>query len=267
VCQRLAIAVGAVVGLVACSSSDAEPARSHPPEGDRWFWVDPARCLAPCDHYPRDHLVGVDTSGAIDSTSSRRFAAHAQPALRALIASAVADGRNVWADSGFRTYQEQAAIYAAATEIGRAARPGHSEHQIGTAMDFGYGDDTDAEWLALHGWEHGFVQSYPPDQQKVTGFRVEAWHFRWVGHETAAEVHASGGSLSEWFRAHPEQTLSGDCSDCSEAASRSECGGLDAAGVCSGSVLRWCFDGALAEVDCALDGQPCAVTSTGADCE
>ena len=85
----------------------------------------------------------------------------------------------------------------------RSARPGHSEHQLGTALDltspgwngrFGNWATETAEgrWLADNAWRHGFVMSYPLGSQDVTCFSYEPWHYRWIGRDAAAEHQASG---------------------------------------------------------------------------
>jgi len=119
---------------------------------------------------------------------------------------------------------------------------------------------------------YGFVLSYPQGKQKTTGFRYEPWHFRFVGSAVAADLHAHPGlTLEEWFRAAPDRGLSGDCSDCPLASSRGACDGVpgvSAEGMCDASVLTWCFDGTLTEVDCTTSGLACQAdaASGGANC-
>jgi D-alanyl-D-alanine carboxypeptidase len=79
----------------------------------------------------------------------------------------------------------------------RTARPGHSEHQLGTAIDVTspgwsgrFGDwaveSAEGAWMAEHAWRYGFVMSYPAGQQELTCFGYEPWHYRWIGREAAA---------------------------------------------------------------------------------
>jgi hypothetical protein len=250
-----------------CSAAD-EPAksRSDPPETRELFWLSPARCLAPCSYLPEEHLVPIDDDGRIAEAGRHRFAAHAQPALQALLAAARGEGRSISADSGFRSYEQQVELYLGATEIGRAARPGHSEHQIGTTMDFAYAADSDAAWLAERAPEFGFALSYPNHKQKVTGFRDEPWHFRYVGNEPAREIAERGWAIEEYFRAHPERGVWGNCRDCAHPSSLAPCDGVTPQGECSGTVLAFCMDGWLARVDCATSGLICVTEGSGADC-
>ena len=91
-----------------------------------------------------------------------------------------------------------------------SARPGHSEHQLGLAVDFAaahgsapwnqaFGDTGHGHWLAAHAAEFGFVMSYPKDAEAVTCYAYEPWHFRWVGREVAQQVVASGLPLRAWL--------------------------------------------------------------------
>ena len=86
-----------------------------------------------------------------------------------------------------------------------SARPGHSEHQLGTALDFRSADDPTPPWqlddfadtaaggwLHDHAWEYGFVLSYPKGASAETCYAYEPWHYRYVGRDIAAAIHASG---------------------------------------------------------------------------
>jgi D-alanyl-D-alanine carboxypeptidase len=124
--------------------------------------------------------------------------------------------------SAYRSYSVQRALFnrevrtkglTAARES--VARPGHSEHQLGTTIDFGsansrkkgwhYSDwaQTSAgSWLKANGWRFGFVMSYPKNRKGVTCYRYEPWHWRYVGREMAADVRASGLTLREYLWRH-----------------------------------------------------------------
>ena len=105
--------------------------------------------------------------------------------------------------SAYRSHAQQVATfesleraYGTDYALASAARPGHSEHQLGTAIDVDGGDT----WLATHAWRYGFVVSYPPEwSPSVTCYKPEPWHLRYMGREAAAAVHDSGLSLREWL--------------------------------------------------------------------
>jgi D-alanyl-D-alanine carboxypeptidase len=41
--------------------------------------------------------------------------------------------------------------------------------------------------------------SYPPNKRSVTCYMYEAWHWRYVGRDTAAKIRQSGLTLREWL--------------------------------------------------------------------
>jgi hypothetical protein len=223
----------------------------------RLAWVNPARCLAACAADPDQPLRRLDERGHPHPRGKHRVAEAATEPLTHLLAAARDAGFNIRISSAFRSYREQARLFRSIKERGRAARPGHSEHQLGTAIDLRLPTTNAIDWLAEHAFEHGFALSYPPGKQRITGYRPEPWHVRFVGRELAAELHQRGWTLEELFRARPELGASGDCADCPAAVSRARCAAVTAAGDCHGSVLTWCYDGALAAVDCTVSNQTC----------
>lgn len=236
----------------------AEPKK--PPEGPpgpRLPWVNPARCLASCAAVPGSPLLRVNERAEPDAKGKHRVTKEALSALRELLAAARAAGHNLRIESAFRSYEEQATLFTNMKEQGRAARPGHSEHQLGTAIDLRLPTGKAIEWLAAQAPEFGFALSYPPGKQRLTGYRPEPWHVRFVGQELARELARAGTTLEEGFRTRPGLGESGSCADCPHPSSRAACGDVDAGGRCEGTVLTWCYDGTLAKVDCAVSGQQC----------
>ncbi len=88
-----------------------------------------------------------------------------------LASAARADGITLRPTSGFRTYAEQAALYA---RLGPtiAAPPGSSRHHDATELDIAVGPagSTTHRWLAAHGPGFGFHQRYA----------WEPWHWGFV---------------------------------------------------------------------------------------
>jgi D-alanyl-D-alanine carboxypeptidase len=245
----------------------ASTAVAAPPA--RLAWVNPARCLPACAFDPGDALVRVNEHGDADAKGRHRVDGTALAALRELLAAARAAGHGVKISSAFRSYDDQVRVFRTTKEKGRAARPGHSEHQLGTAIDLRLPSTRAIDWLAAHASTFGFVLSYPPGKQRITGYRPEPWHVRFVGPEVAAQVPA-GESLEELFRRRPELAESGSCADCPAATSRKACGRSSAVGACEGTVLSWCYAGpkdALASVDCATFNHTCtAAAGAPPDC-
>jgi zinc D-Ala-D-Ala carboxypeptidase len=243
-------------------SSPSEPTR------ERLAWVNPSRCVMPCTYAPQPRLVRVDKQGVADPAGGHLVDPVIQEPLRALVKAAHAAGHRLRIESAFRSYDDQARLFRENKQVGRVARPGHSEHQLGTTIDFRMPTLAAGDWLAEHAPDHGFVVSYPAGKQRITGYRPEPWHVRFVGQQVASELRTSGMILEELFRARPDLGESGGCGDCPQPVSRLACGDIDAAGTCDGTVLQWCYDDALASVDCAAFKQRCgrAPSSDVYDC-
>lgn len=125
--------------------------------------------------------------------------------------------------SGYRTFANQRATFAYWVRVlgyrgalTSSARAGHSEHQLGTTVDFrsvggsapwnyrDWGATKAGTWLRKNAWKYGFVMSYPKGKSSVTCYDYEPWHFRYVGRPTAAKVRASHLTLREYlWRAQP----------------------------------------------------------------
>ncbi|WP_265521856.1 M15 family metallopeptidase [Oerskovia flava] len=181
------------IDLTAHSTSDPD---------SPWVVVNPDRAFDPLDHEP-DDLVTVQ------GHQVRKMVAGD---LRTLLDAAREDGVHVTLTSAFRSYEAQHRAHAGAiARNGRvvgeqiSARPGHSEHQSGLAVDFGsstrpgcnlarlcFDETVEAVWLAEHASRHGFILRYAPGQESVTGYLSEGWHFRWVGRELATWMQDEG---------------------------------------------------------------------------
>ena len=93
-----------------------------------------------------------------------------------LAAAAAADGVGLIVSSGFRTYAEQARLFAARPDPRWVAPPGKSLHRLGTELDLGppsaYG------WLARNARRFHFVQRYS----------WEPWHYGFTLNAGTASV-------------------------------------------------------------------------------
>lgn len=128
-----------------------------------------------------------------------------------------ANGKIVVIASGYRSAINQFRQYASwVSQLGQdeadkvSARPGYSEHTLGTSVDFmsqdsGFTftnnfDQTEAgKWLKDNSYLYGFVQSYPEGKENQTGYNYEAWHYRYIGVDNAKEYKESGLTLKEWI--------------------------------------------------------------------
>lgn len=83
------------------------------------------------------------------------------------------------------------------------AKPGHSEHELGLAVDIHAEGETKPEllfaWLKENAHLYGFVERYPEDKVAITGIAHERWHYRFVGVVAATEMHEKGIVLEEYL--------------------------------------------------------------------
>ncbi len=125
--------------------------------------------------------------------------------------------KNLVITSGYRSYNEQYRTYAGwVRQLGQeeadkvSARPGFSEHQLGTVVDFvdqdtGFDLTNDFEsgalgrWLMENAYKYGYIQSYPSGKESETGYLHEAWHWRYIGVQNAKEYKESGLTLNQWL--------------------------------------------------------------------
>lgn len=160
---------------------------------DRWYAVGP--------EYTPDDLVNIPLQYCrIRQVQLRREAAAAF--IRLARASRQA-GFPVYAFSGFRPFSYQKMLFLNRITIGArlkqqaVARPGHSEHQLGTTVDVvgnrtelaattAFGGTAEARWLRQHCYDFGFVLSYGPDNRIPTGYIIETWHLRYIGQANVA---------------------------------------------------------------------------------
>lgn len=171
----------------------------------------------PEDYEPSD-LVEPDVPFSFDGPHEKRhLRKEAAEALEELFAAAEADGIELRAVSGYRSYQRQVAVYNSSVERNGeeyasrvSAKPGYSEHQTGLAIDVSspsvgnvieevFGESEEGKWLAEHAPEYGYVIRYLKDREDVTGYVYEPWHIRYVGKELAPDIAASGLTLEEYF--------------------------------------------------------------------
>ncbi|RFU63872.1 M15 family metallopeptidase [Peribacillus glennii] len=177
--------------------------------------------ILPANYQPTD-LIYPDVpflfEEKIEKRMLRREAAHA---LEMLFQAARNDGLYLAGVSAYRSHATQKKIYQNNIErdgvklaATYSASPGTSEHQTGLAIDVSgssgtcatvdcFGGTKEAEWLANHAHEHGFIIRYPKGKQHVTGYKYEPWHLRYVGTEIAQELFSNGITLEEFSDAVP----------------------------------------------------------------
>lgn len=121
--------------------------------------------------------------------------------------------------SGWRSLREQRntweeALSKEGPDFARSfvARPGHSEHHTGLAIDLGerreeidpicpaFPDEGPCGRFRRLAARYGFILRYPAGKESVTGIAHEPWHFRYVGAPHALIMEERGLALEEYIR-------------------------------------------------------------------
>jgi zinc D-Ala-D-Ala carboxypeptidase len=165
---------------------------------------------------PKD-LVPVGRAGIAGRGQVRSFVI---PDLAALTRAARAAGAPIAVEGAYRSYNTQVSTFNGwVAQLGYdnallgSARAGHSEHQLGTAIDFktaGGGDPwhlngfdwattAAGAWMMKNAWKYGFILSYPSGKANQVCYGYEPWHYRYFGRATAAAIHASGQTTRVWL--------------------------------------------------------------------
>ncbi len=142
--------------------------------------------------YEPDDLVTIPSSYAGGQTT-RRLRAEPLTHAMAMIDAMRLDGLDMFISSPYRSGPTQKNIYdgnVANSGLNQrfSAPPGHSEHQLGTTIDFarpggGFLRNTDPQhaWMVDNAAGFGFRQTYTGDNTDETGYIEEPWHWRYLG--------------------------------------------------------------------------------------
>ncbi|HYK95420.1 MAG TPA: D-alanyl-D-alanine carboxypeptidase family protein [Candidatus Dormibacteraeota bacterium] len=213
------IGARAIGALPACRYDDL---LTSPRGYDDWSSTLVDTILAVPKGYVPPDLVPVSEAGLTGNSQVRAIVIDD---LRAMRRAASAAGAAFGIESAYRSYGDQQQVFDAwVRQFGAhqtlltPARPGHSEHQLGVAIDFrsdaggsppagAFGSTAAGKWMAAHAWEYGFVMSYPKAEAATTCYGSEPWHFRYVGRGRAADIRASGLTLRAYLWANFTTTV------------------------------------------------------------
>ena len=142
--------------------------------------------------------------------------------LKRMVTDIKSAGIDISIVSAYRSYQTQVNTYNywlskndndVAYVDTFSARPGHSQHQLGTVIDFSSSEIGDrlgdefantkaSKWLIENSYRYGFVISFPKGYETVTGYKFESWHYRYIGVEYAQEMINKGEILELYLRGY-----------------------------------------------------------------
>lgn len=151
----------------------------------------------PLTYRPKD-LLELDQKWNFHASDyPKHLRSEAAEALDKMLQEAQETGIHLRVFSAFRSSEKQRTLYLNAIEEQGlkqewVAKPGHSEHQLGTTVDLSnpnprsvghqsFGLSKEGQWLQAHAEQYGFKQSYTPDNVRFTGYQSEPWHYRYRG--------------------------------------------------------------------------------------
>ncbi|MFC2947886.1 D-alanyl-D-alanine carboxypeptidase family protein [Virgibacillus sediminis] len=199
---------------VTTTSDESTPVIANP--YDQLALVNKQQAL-PNDYTPEDLVVPDVRFPFEDDLPKKKMRKPAAEALMNLFQAAEQEDIELFAQSGYRSYERQDSLFTAyANENGEeaankfSARPGESEHQTGLTMDItsasvnfelttDFGETKEGKWVEENAAEHGFIIRYPEGKEHITGYQYEPWHLRYVGEKAAKEIMNQGITLEEYL--------------------------------------------------------------------
>ena len=166
-----------------------------------------------------DGVLIANKTYSLPSSYAPGLQSSIQNAFNNLRSDATSLGYNFYIGSGYRSYWDQKIIYnnyvswdGQANADTYSARPGHSEHQSGLAIDVcdsnveacitsAFDNTEQAKWLNDNCYKYGLIIRYPEGKSNITGYMYESWHLRYVGVELATKLYNSGNwiTLEEYY--------------------------------------------------------------------
>lgn len=167
------------------------------------------------EEYVPDNLMIIPTTHSWGEYGSNQATKETLEAFINMANAAKAENINLMVNSSYRNYAEQERVYKLYEDnYGKeyadsiAARPGHSEHQSGYALDIFSTDSTSQktfsqssayDWLKNNCYKYGFIIRYPEGKENITGFNFEAWHYRYVGVDIATYINDNDITFDEYY--------------------------------------------------------------------
>ena len=161
-------------------------------------------------NYVPNDLELIDINYAYENKYLRK---EAKEMFEKLSKDAKKEGYRIVATSTYRDYDYQDNLYKYYVKEKRkkyadlcSARAGHSEHQTGLAVDVAgsndsyddFEDSIEFNWMKENAHKYGFILRYPKGKEKITGFKYEPWHYRYIGIDIATEIYEKDITLEEY---------------------------------------------------------------------
>lgn len=161
---------------------------------------------------------GKNTNGGVRKVSGDfQLQSDCAAALVEMFEAAIDDGYKLYLKSAYRSWKTQNTMYTnrlkknKGKDDGWVSKPGASDHQTGLGCDVlnyawtqkdgmneKFAQTAEAQWMAAHCHEYGFVIRYPKDKVAITEINYEPWHLRYVGVPVAAYMAENNLCLEEF---------------------------------------------------------------------
>ena len=163
--------------------------------------------------YYYGELVTMDK--AYDNKSGSKLNKEAYAAFQKLVDAGEKEGYHIRNNSAYRSYNTQSGLYNNYKNSNGltwadkwSARPGHSEHQTGLALDVGVKNEyslgkfegsPEFTWMKNNAHLYGFILRYPKGKEYITGYGYEPWHYRYVGVDVATYIYENNITYEEYY--------------------------------------------------------------------
>lgn len=205
----------------AARASGEQPEWEYPLEPEILYDISDYIILANRSHLLDGSYVPPDLENTkvqrAKGTGKMQLRKAAGDALSAMFEAAKEAGYTLYLKSAYRAYSTQKYMYSTRLEKyhgvddGMVSYPGASDHQTGLGVDLlnyewtlkdgmnkNFASAPEAQWMAAHCHEFGFILRYMEDKEEITQIKFEPWHFRYVGEEAAAYIMENHLSLEEF---------------------------------------------------------------------
>lgn len=163
--------------------------------------------------YYYGELVTMDK--AYDNKNGSKLNKEAYAAFQKLVDAGEKEGYHIRNNSAYRSYNTQSDLYNNYKNSNGltwadkwSARPGHSEHQTGLALDVGvkneyslgkFESSPEFTWMKNNAHLYGFILRYPKGKEYITGYGYEPWHYRYVGVDVATYIYENNITYEEYY--------------------------------------------------------------------
>lgn len=191
------------------------PQPKNPDQVNKWLF--PVSQTEGLGNYTPNNLIPIPKTISVRGASFQCLTESTVEALEKMISAAKKEKLSLVVSSAYRSSGIQQTLFSN-NQIKNpnqifpsVAKPEHSEHQLGTVIDFRSGSDVaftleafggspEYAWMEKHAHEYGFVRSYPDGKESITGYIAEPWHWRYVGTDYATQVKQSDLTLYEFLK-------------------------------------------------------------------